>query len=79
MSTDRSGNVEVSKLAGGSAEDTMNAASNAPSKKQKKASSGYTMKLINTPRKEMSGLCCTDAFSMYPISFPSVLAVSWQF
>ena len=41
-----SGNVEVSKLAGGSSEDTMNAASNAPVKKQKKASSGYTMKLI---------------------------------
>ena len=78
MSTDRSGNVEVSKLAGGSSEDTMNAASNAPVKKQK-ASSGYTMKLINTPRKKMSGLCCTDVFSMYPISFPSMLAVSWQF
>ena len=79
MSTDRSGNVEVSKVVGGSSEDTMNAASNAPVKKQKKACSGYTMKLINTPRKEMSGLCCTDAFSMCPISFPSVLVVSWQF
>ena len=29
-------NVEVSKLAGGSSEDTMNAASNAPVKRQKK-------------------------------------------
>ena len=42
-----SGNVEVSKLAGGSSEDTMNAASNAPGKKQKKASSGYTMKEVD--------------------------------
>ena len=33
-----SGNVEVSKLAGGSYEDTMNAASTAQAKKQKKAS-----------------------------------------
>merc|ERR1712107_243414 len=41
-----SGNVEVSKLAGGSYEDTMNAASTAPSKKQKKASSGYTMEEV---------------------------------
>ena len=64
MSTDCSGNVEVSKLAGGSSEETMNAASNAPVKKQKKASSGYTMSLINTPRKEMSGLRCTDVFSI---------------
>ena len=63
-----SGNVEVSKLAGGSYEDTMNAASNAPVKKQKKASSGCTMKFINTQRKEISGLSCTDAFSMYFLS-----------
>ena len=38
-----SGNVEVSKLAGGSYEDTMNSSSEAPGKKRKKASSGYTM------------------------------------
>ena len=41
-----SGNVEMSKLAGGSYEETMNAASNAPAEKQKKASSGYTMKEV---------------------------------
>ena len=41
-----SGNVEMSKLASGSYEDTMNAASNAPVKKQKKASSGYTIKEV---------------------------------
>ena len=41
-----SGNVEVSKLAGGSYEDTVNAASIAPAKKQKKASSGYTMEEV---------------------------------
>ena len=41
-----SGNVEMSKLAGGSYEDTMNATSNAPAKKQKNASSGYTMKEV---------------------------------
>ena len=41
-----SGNVEVSKLAGGSYEDTMNAASTAQAKKQKKASSGYTMEEV---------------------------------
>ena len=39
-------NVEVSKLAGGSYEDTMNAASTAPAKKQEKASSGYTMEEV---------------------------------
>ena len=38
-----SGNVEASKLAGGSYEDTMNSSSEAPVKKQKKASSGFTM------------------------------------
>ena len=42
-----SGNVEVSKLAGESYEDTMSAASNAPAKKQKKASSGHTMKEVD--------------------------------
>ena len=40
------GNVEVSKLFGGSYEDTMNAASTAPAKKQEKASSGYTMEEV---------------------------------
>merc|ERR1712136_386970 len=38
-----SGNVEASKLAGGSYEDTMNSSSEAAVKKQKKASSGFTM------------------------------------
>ena len=41
-----SGNGEVSKLAGGSYEHTMNAASAAPAKKQEKASSGYTMEEV---------------------------------
>ena len=41
-----SGNEEVSKLAGGSYEHTMNAASAAPAKKQEKASSGYTMEAV---------------------------------
>ena len=41
-----SGNVEVSKLAGGSYEDTMNATSTAPDKKQEKASSGNTMEEV---------------------------------
>ena len=39
-------NVELSKLAGGSYEDTMNAASTALAKKQEKASSGYTMEEV---------------------------------
>ena len=41
-----SGNGEVSKLAGGSYEHTMNAASAAPAKKQEKASSDYTMEEV---------------------------------
>ena len=38
-----SSNVEGSKLAGGSYEDTMNASSGVPAKKEKKASCGFTM------------------------------------
>jgi len=59
-----SGKVEVSKLAGESYDDMMNAASNAPAKKQKKASSGYTM-------EEVAKTCAN--------SFISTWAVSWRF
>merc|ERR1712107_416946 len=41
-----SGNVEASKLAGGSYEETMNSSSEAAVKKQKKASSGFTMEEV---------------------------------
>ena len=55
----------------------MNAASNAPVKKQKKASSVYTMKLINTPRKEISGLFWLDKHAAnVGIFFPSGRAES---
>ena len=46
-----SGNVEGSKLVGGSHEETANAASKAPDKKEKKASHGFSMQEARHTRK----------------------------